>query len=409
MEQKFIYIVGKPNSKANIKEAATKYGYKLGILSDEKLDLKNPEIYDRIEKVDFSDIDNELERLAQSNLNAAGLLCTYENYIIAKSKIGEYFNLPVQSVESAKLSTNKNLMRQAIIDYDPAISPQFSVINTTEQAVEFGQQYGYPLILKPASLVKSLLVLKCDNEQELITNFDYAKATIAKLYEKYNAYNQKPELIIEEFINGRQCSIAAYVDIDGKAHFCEGIVDLTSSQDLGIDDNYLYKRKLPNKLDPNLSDKLFETAKKGIEALKMSSVPAHVELMYDGDEVKIIEIGARTGGYRPRMYKYSYNLDLIDQEVRLAVGMNPELSRDLISFCAVYELFPDQEGLFSDIENIIEANDVAYFRITAKPGDNIGPAKNGYKATAIVIVNETDEVVFSEKCRLVELMKVNVN
>lgn len=408
MKESYIYIVGQPDVQSGTLDTIRRLGYKAGILSDTRLTLKNPELYDRVEKVDFEHIDDELVRLDTLQLKVAGLVCTYENYVVSKAKLGEHFSVPSLSLESAKLCTDKSLMRQAFINEDPSISPNFATILSVDDALAFADQYGYPLIIKPTNLVKSLLVLRCDNEAQLIENVTYAQDTIGKLYEKYHIYEREAQLIIEEFIEGKQCSIAAFVDEHGVPHFCQGVVALTNAQDIHVDDNFLYKRELPAVIDPELEKEMFRVATAGVKALKMRSVPAHIELMYGPKGVKIIEIGARIGGYRPRMYKYSYGLDLIEQEVKLAIAQTPSLQGDFSTYCAVYELFPEQEGKFQAINGDIDTSALTYYRETAKSGGFVGPAKNGYKASAIIIVTNPSREAFEATCAKVEQLTVEV-
>ncbi|MDB5161865.1 MAG: hypothetical protein JWM52_373 [Candidatus Saccharibacteria bacterium] len=408
MNPSYIYIVGQPDPSSDVLEIIHRLGYKTGILIDSKLTLKNPEEYDRVEVVEYDNLDAEILRLETLGLSIAGLLCTYENYIVAKAKLGEHFNVPAPSLLSAKLATDKSLMRRAFLDANRSISPDFTTADSLDDVLDFAREHAYPLILKPTNLVKSLLVLRCNDEAELIENFTYAQETIQSLYEKYHIYERAPQLIVEEFIVGKQCSIAAFVDADGMPHFCDGIVALTNAQDINVSDNYLYRRGLPEEFGDELSKEMFDVAERGIRALQMRSVPAHVELMYGENGVKIIEIGARIGGYRPRMYKYSYGLNLTEQEIRLALGQTPELKGRFQNYCAVYELFPETEGSFTQIAGEENTDTYTYYRVTAKPGRQVGPAKNGYKASAIVIVVNDNRETFDASCASVDKLKVEV-
>lgn len=409
MQQRFIYVIGQSDAHADLRGAVHSLGYKLGILLDEKLSLKHPERFDRIERVKFDDLTAELRRLDTLDLSVAGLICIYENYVIAKARLGSHFNVPAPSVTSAQLSTDKSLMRKAFLEADPSITPEFLAVDSLPQALEFANAHSYPLIIKPTSLVKSLLVLRCNSEQELIDNFTYANQTIQKLYEQYHVYDRKPQLIIEEFIIGKQCSIAAFVGSDGLPYFCDGIVELTTAQDVQIDDNYLYRRVLPGTFKPELTAEMYRVAKIGIRALDMRSTPAHVELIYGDSGVKIVEIGARIGGYRPRMYTYSYGVNLNAAEIQLSLGEVPDLRGEFRAYTAVYELFPTVIGAFSGISESVDPATFAYFRVTKDYGTTVGPAKNGYKATAIIIVAEQNKTIFKQKCAQVERMKVEVS
>lgn len=408
MQDRYIYIVGQPDPQVKFLESIHQLGYKAGVLLDKKANTKNLDKYDRIEYVDYKNIDSEIQRLDGVNLAIAGVVCTYENYIIAKAKIGEHFNLPAISVASAQTATDKFLMRQAFIAEDPSITPGFELIDTAQQAVNFANKNGYPVMIKPTNLVKSLLVLKCADEQAVIANFKYAQDSIRTLYEKYSIYGREPQLIVEGFITGKSCSIAAFVDANGVPHFCNSVTKIVNAQDIGVNDNYLYYRQVPADLSPELTTNLFETAKKGIEALGMKSCPAHVELIYENNTSKLIEIGARIGGYRPRMYEISYGINLIEQEVRLAIGQQPNLDGVLKSYCSVYELLPDHEGAFVQINGAENTDDYKYYSVKAKPGQIVGPAKNGYKATAIIIVADPDKEKFDSICDSIDRLSVKL-
>jgi S-sulfo-L-cysteine synthase (3-phospho-L-serine-dependent) len=407
--QGYIYFVGKAYPLPEAIADCRRLGYKIGLFLDKNITLKNPGDYDSVIEVDFSSTQAILDSVDLHSIEVSGLVCTYENYLVGKSILAEHFKIAAPSVASARMCTDKYLMRQAFMQADPDITPLFGLISSQDEILKLANRFGYPLIIKPTSLVKSLLVIRCNDEAELIKNYTYAVSRVDELYKQYNIYDRKPQLIVEQYITGKACSIAAFVDAEGVAHFCEGVVELTTAQDIGIEDNYLYNRRLPADFTGELTERIFDVATKGIKALEMRSTPAHVELIYNDNEVKLIEIGARIGGYRPRMYNYSYDLDLIEQEIRLALGQKPELSAKFQAYCGVFELFPVLEGKFSAIENAPENTDnYAYFRIKTKVGQQIGPAKNGYKAAAIIIVTSNDIREYNDMCQAIDSIAIKV-
>jgi hypothetical protein len=405
---KTVYFVGKPYPYIQSHPLFSSGEYIAGIFLDNNVRLKNKAGYKHIVPVDFTDRETMLSSITSTVPRPDALVSTYENYIVPKAQLAEHFSLPSQSVMSAKLSTNKNMMRQAFLDEDAGITPRFGTAETLDKALEIASSLNYPLIIKPTNLVKSLLVMRCDNEKELVSNFEYAKQNLGAIYKKYRFYNQQPQLIIEEFIAGTTCSIAAFANSKGEVSFCEGVVALKTAQDIGVNDNYILGRSLPAILPDKLNKQLFLTAKKGINALRMSSTPAHVELIYNNQGVKLIEIGARLGGYRPRMYSASYDIDLIHQEIQLAFGNNPDLKAKFIAYSAVYELFPNHEGTFAGISNPSYSSEFASYSLKAKLGSIVGPAKNGHKATSIIVIQHHDRNEFNRLCANAEKMKVKV-
>jgi len=131
--------------------------------------------------------------------------------------------------------------------------------------------------------------------------------------------------------------------------------------------------------------------------------------MYTDNKVKIIEIGARIGGYRPRMFAASYGIDLLQQEIRLAVGELPVLDGVFSTHTAVFELFSKTEGLFQGIDGLLSPDEVEYYRIAAHVGQLTGPAKQGYKAAAIIIVVKDNKQQFEIMCRKVDGLSVRVS
>jgi hypothetical protein len=140
----------------------------------------------------------------------------------------------------------------------------------------------------------------------------------------------------------------------------------------------------------------------------MTSSSAHVEMIYSDEGVKLIEIGARIGGYRPRMYDVSYGVDLLQAEVALATGQKPDLEGTFRAYSAVYEIFPNAIGSFVGLEGVSNIDDYTYFSVKAKPEQIVGPAKDGYKACAAVIVSSSDAATFERLRATVDHISVKL-
>lgn len=406
MNELYIFSVGRVDFDAASIESIHNLGFKAGLFADKSLHHKHTERFDMVVPIDFDAIKDEIHKLDEMNLQVAGLLCTYENYIIAKALLGTHFNVPTISAESAALCTDKALMRKAFIDRDPSISPQYKVVTSEKDLLEFAAKAQYPLIIKPANLVKSLLVMRCDDEEQLINNYTYAVNSIEGLYAKYNIYNREPTIIVEEFITGQMYSLAAFVDSKGTPFFCPGIVKLTTAQQRHIDDNFLYERELPATLEPVLEAKLLAVATKAIAALKMTSSAAHVELIESGGDVKVIEIGARIGGYRPRMYGISYGINMSQLEVQTARDELATITADAHDHVSVFELFAPTTGQFTGLSGDFDADRFHYFSLKVKAGDQTGPAMHGFKAAVVIIVKSANLKEFTELRQMVDRIEV---
>lgn len=320
------------------------------------------------------------------------VLSTYENYILPTAWIAEHLGLPGLPVLTAEACTDKFLMRSLFDKAPEKVSPAFATVSSVDDVRQFAAEHSFPLILKPANLAKSLLVTKSSDLDELIANYHHSVDLLQTIYKKY-APNRTPKLIIEEFLEGSIHSVDAFVDTRGVPHVLDQIVDYQTGYDIGYDDNFHYSRLLPSKLSQSDQAALKHCAEVGIRALGMKNSPAHVEIIMTAQGPRIVEIGARNGGYRERMHNLANGIDITGAALALALGQPPTVVTLRNDPCAVLELFPHRAGTFtgiSNLEHLKRLPSLVYFSIKAKEGEYIGKAADGHKMAAVVILH-TDE------------------
>jgi hypothetical protein len=405
---KTVFYVGKAYPHRAALERIKSQGYGLGLLHDDHNVIKNRDMFDHVVPLDFSSEDSFIASLRTlTDLpKIDGLLCSYENYIVFKSIAADILSLPAMSLEAARASTDKFMMRQRFLDYDPSITPRFVRVDSEASLLAFARSASYPLIMKPTNLVKSLLVNKCANEAELIRAYRDTIDRIDEVYERVGVSNRTPGIIVEEFISGKMCSVAGFTDQAGKVYLCDGIVSLTTAQEAGFDDNFISVRTISDEFPADLKERILTAATQGVKALSMVSSPAHIELIYNDSEVKLVEIGARIGGYRPFLYEQAYGLHLLDQELAIAIGEVPHLTAQRLRHAAMYELFPHGEQNFVRLDGAKDSSAYEYFHQVATPGQPIGPAKNGYKAAAIIGIADEDGESFANQVRNIENIRI---
>lgn len=398
-KQSMIWIVGKSFSefRSYLSENYIEYG----IFWDSALEL--PE---KLKSVDCPTVYLELQDVATlpEQLSAhphlvvdAVITAGYENYVLPAAHIAKHYGIPGPSPESAAAATDKALMRKKFMDFDPSITPHYAEITSWHDIVDFMTTHSFPVILKPASLMKSLLITKSSSMVELEENYKQTIAQVDRLYEKYGV-GQHPKIIIEEFLNGSMHTVAGFANAQGDTLIIPSAVDCMTGYDAGYKDNFLYSRAIPTRLAEDIQNQVIAVAKKGIEALGLQSCPAHVEIMLTDQGPKIIEIGARIGGYRPRMYEYAYGIDLQEIMLDIAGGHNPAANPSAQRSIVVYELFPEAEGPFKELvgaKNLSNLPSLRHLSIKPDPGDIIGRSSQGYKAAAVIILGNDDV----EQCR----------
>ncbi len=348
--------------------------------------------------VDFADTKKLKAEVTKLKAKVDGVIAIYENYIVVASEIAEMLGLPAQPLESARACTDKELMRTKFLTSKTPISPEFKKIANIDEALLFAEKYGYPLILKPANLAKSLLVLKCSNQHELKTNYLSMANQISKVYKQY-APLQKPKIIIEEFMEGTIHSVDGFIDNQGKPTILPEIVDYKTGYDIGFDDNFHYSRVLPTTLTQEQQASVIKTAELGCKVLGMKNSAAHIEIIMTKKGPHIVEIGARNGGYRDRMHRLANDIDLLDIQLDIKLGKSPNIRIHKHNPVAVLELFPKKAGIFSGIDHEKEVHNLSsliYFKTKQKIGDFVGKAGDGYKMCAIIILHNPDPKQFEK-------------
>ncbi len=390
-----LLIVGQKFS--TLTDYFTKHGITYTFLQDvQKTKFPNKKFKHRV-LADFSSKASLLRGL-DALPRADGVIATYENYILPAAWIADHLGLPGLPVSAAEACTDKFLMRSLFTKAPEKISPAFAVVTDESDVQNFAKSHAFPLILKPANLAKSLLVTKNSSLEELLSNYRKSTELLQTTYKKY-APNREPKLIIEEFLEGSIHSVDAFVDSLGVPFVLEQVVDYQTGYDIGYDDNFHYSRLLPSKLSAADQAALRHCAEVGIRALGMKNSPAHVEIIMTKDGPRIVEIGARNGGYRERMHSLANSIDITGAAIAVAQGKAPQVVATKNEPCAALELFPKTPGTYEGIANLETLKSLpslTYLSIKAKEGEFVGKAADGHKMAAIIILHHENARVFQE-------------
>ena len=390
-----ILIVGKEFSGQL--DFLKKQGYDYIVLRDKKIKSIGKG-KDHYQMADFSSKETIIEAVNKLPIKPDACVTIYENYVLPAAIVCEHLGLPGMPVSAARACSDKYLMRSLFAKAPEKISPDFAEATSWQVVENFASTHSFPLILKPANLSKSLLVTKSNNLDELKANYEKTVERIGDVYRKY-APDRQPKIVIEEYLDGSVHSVDAFIDQNGKPFVMKEIVDYQTGYDVGYDDNFHYSRILPSKLSDDEKRSFIHCAELGCIALGMKSSPAHIEIIMTKDGPRIVEIGARNGGYRERMYRMANGIDLPLNAMRVALGERPEITEQKNEPVAVLELFPMHPGTFQGLtamEQLEKLPSLEYLSIKAKIGDYVGKSSDGYKMTAVVILHHSDQHQFGK-------------
>jgi len=320
--------------------------------------------------------------------------------------------LRTPSTESLIWASDKYEMRKRMRLFDAKITPVFTLIkNTTkDERARVIKKIGFPMIVKPANLAASRFVSICYHEEEL-------EKTLRSLFRKVkNAYKndsrqEEPKIIAENYMEGDMYSVDSYVNSRGGVHHCP-LVKVTTGKNIGHDDFYNYLQMTPSGLKRVTVENAEIVAEKAIHALGLRSTTAHTELMKIDDEWKVIEIGARAGGFRQVLHNLSCDINHTLNDVLVRIPAKPIIPKKCRGFAATMKWFVEKEGYIIEFKGIKKIETLESFHkieINKKIGDRAIFAQNGGRSVFnLFLYNDDRSKLLADIRRVEKLVNIKV-
>ena len=234
--------------------------------------------------------------------------------------VAEKMGLAGNSVESARMSTDKYEMRRALRDAG-APCPPFVEVSSADEC-EAAAGLHYPLIVKPVDRSGSMGVLEVDDSSGLRAAVETAiDCSLGKMAIVEECITDMHEISVEGLSWDGEYQILALTDkvTTGKPHY----VELGHHQ--------------PAHVGGDLRNRVEDAVRKGIAALGIKCGATHAELMITGaGEILVTEIGARMGGdfIGSNLVELSTGVDFLKAVIDCALGEFSGLSRKPHADCA---------------------------------------------------------------------------
>lgn len=378
-------------------EKKTKQRLRVAVLYNTKnTSTEKKEELRRNQRVDialFCDINNQI-KLTQTLLpyqdQLLAITCRAEKHLPYFAKVIPHVPyLRTPTTESLVWATDKIAMRRRLRLVDKKIAPRFTVVDNAKAATlqTIKDKVGFPLVLKPSGLAASLLVTICFHEDELKSALKTTLRKINKVY-RDNQYKSKPQVLVEEFMDGDMYSIDAYVTSRGTVYTCPP-VNIKTGYSIGFDDFFGYRQITPTLLNKDSIRAAETVTRTAVRALGLRSTTVHVELMKTEKGFKVIEAGARVGGFRHRLYELAYGIDHTVNDILIRIPKKPATFKTAKGTAAALKFYAKKEGTLkrlTGIKKIEELSSIVEINVNKKIGDRCRYAKHGGKSVCDVIV-----------------------
>lgn len=337
--------------------------------------------------------------------------CRGDNYIpILSHVIPHVPYLKTPSPTSLLWATDKLWMRRRLYFHNKKITPTYTLVSDTSSASlkKIEEKVGFPLIVKPTGLGASRLVSIVYHKTELK---DVLKKIFRKLNSVYkeNDYNGEQKVLVEQFMDGEMYSIDGYVTGKGKVYFCP-LVHVKTGRSIGFDDFFGYQQGTPALLKKENVEEAEKVAQEAVHALALRYTTVHIEIMRTEHGWKIIELGPRIGGFRQKLYHYSFGIDHGMNDLLVRVPEKPIIPKKVLGHSMAMKFFAPKEGRLKKLTGIKKSQELTSFKkimVHKKIGELCRYAKHGGSSVFdIILFNKERSKLLADIRRLEQMIKI---
>ena len=276
--------------------------------------------------------------------------------LVMMARIAEKYGFPFFSVDTAKWSTDKFLMKERF-ELGGIPHARGRLISRVEDA----EGLVYPVIVKPRDNSGSRGVKLCRNQGEL-------RNSIVEALEN----SRLDSVLVEEYIEGPEYSIEG-LHYDGKSE----VIQFTEKKTTEFPYNVELRHKQPALLTDEQKDAIREIVAKIGSALCLENCPSHTELKINDRGIFVIETSPRLGGdfITSTLVPLSTGINMEDQRLNIAMGEPVDTKTGRVEKAAGVEFFQFPEGLVKSINSQIYSrskdSDVVSLHLKLEEGDHI--------------------------------------
>lgn len=345
---------------------------------------------DAFEVVGGQDFEGTCRVVEKNKIDAIATAAT-DKPLIMIARIAKKYGFKFFSEQTAKLSTDKFLMKQKFAELGVPFA-KGSIIETANDEIKF------PIVIKPTDNSGSRGVVFCENKNDLENTF---KESIQ--------YTQKPYLLAEEFIEGKEYSIES-LHFDGKSKIIQITEKIVSTLPYFVELGHVQ----PAILDKEIYEKLEILIDNVSKAFGFENCGSHNEVKIKDGKITLIEISPRLGGdfISSILVKSSTGISMEKAMLQIALGEKPNFLNRKDSVSGIF-YFCFEPGIVSEINNvkkILNIPEVIDYSFDLKVGDKIPKIATSIDRYGYFILKtENRSNLFDLKESIFNQIKINID
>ncbi|WP_054950388.1 ATP-grasp domain-containing protein [Numidum massiliense] len=250
------------------------------------------------------------------------------------------FHVPEVIRRIGKKDEMRRVLRENGLDPTPSL-----LVTSPDEIAAFGEDYGYPLVIKPVDGRGSLGVSIVRNSREIPAALDW-----------FNTWSPGYGMLVEKFLEGEEYSVEAFSERGRHRVVCvtQKFKDPITSVETG--------HCLPAPITDDTHTLIAHFVTRALTVLGLENGPSHTEVILTGDGPRIVETHARLGGDSiVDLIQLVSGTDLDELWIRQTAGEQvfDEVPSRLDRFAAIYFVTPRGMGTLERVERVEDASSMA--------------------------------------------------
>ena len=333
------------------------------------------EFADKVYFVSTTDSEKVLEIAKFEKIDA---VCTSGTDVALRTLgvVCDFLKLPGITKDTAELSTNKRLMKEAF-RIGNVNTPKFRVVSTLNDCLAVYDEFNKPLIFKALDSSGSRGIIKVKHREEISRAIEY-------VYQTTNLSS----FIIEEFIDGLEFGVQTAV-INGELQFIMPHGDILFHGKTNVPIGYY----VPLKISSEIMGKIEEQIDFSIKALSLNTCAINADFILKNNEVFVLEVGARAGATcLPELVSEYYGFDYYQYLLKMSLGEKVEFPQKSGSPCGNLIYCSKKSGIFNSIQiNNREQYQIIEEVFDYEKGDEIKNFEVGIDRVGHVVIKGNSE------------------
>jgi biotin carboxylase len=293
--------------------------------------------------------------------------------------VAEHLGLPGIGTTSAKLASEKMLMKDRFLEHDVPM-PAYQEVFGADDLVGFVEKHGMPVVVKPVDSRGARGVQLIRSSEELPGSYEVARE-----------YSPTGRVMVEAYLPGPQLSTEGFM-IDGIAHipsiFDRNYERLEMYAPFIVEDG----GEMPSIYSDDFREEVNQVMQQAALALGIKTGVIKGDLVIHEGRVKVIELAARLSGgfFGTLAAPVSNGVDLVAANINIALGIQlteADLKPSHQRGSAIRFAFPPV-GMIKGIHGLdgVKADPACrYAHVFAKSGESIAPITNHPARPAVVV------------------------